>query len=124
MATKAQGSAATSNLSPPTSGSVKGGEGARASSPPDAATMYGAFPALASRVRVTLKADAHPSKWWMVDGRGGEQVDALLLVYTPVEGKGAKRVYVYDGDHSGTLKFIREGGSGAYGHMEIEPQNA
>lgn len=83
-------------------------------------TIYGAYPATATRGSVRLKADAHPSKWWIEQGRGGELVEVLIIEYQPDPAGPSKRVYAYDGDGEATMKFIEHAGSGAYGHREVE----
>lgn len=84
--------------------------------------MYGPFHAMAEPATVVLAADAHPSRWWVAAGLGGTAAAVLRITYTPVPGGRPRLVYVFDGDGSGTAKFLRAGGSAAYGHMEVEVQ--
>lgn len=84
-------------------------------------TFYGPYPATATEATIRLKPDAHPSRWWMEKGLGGREVSVLVIEYQPDPNKPSKRVYIYDEDGDGTLKFVQHAGSGAYGHQEVEP---
>lgn len=84
------------------------------------ATLYHGVSAIATPVEVTVirEEDVHPQKWFVSAGLCGKKVEALRLEWRHPSTLEIMETYVYDGDGSGTAKFVENGGERG-DHLEI-----
>lgn len=86
----------------------------------EAATTYQGRPATVKRVTLRLPDEdsKRASQWWQVEGLCGQVVEALELIWTPPGAAHPEKRYIYDGDGTGTLKFLDRGGEGSLPYRE------
>jgi len=84
-------------------------------------TVYAKEPATARSVRVRCEEETpeNASHWWIAAGLGGQVVPALAITFRPPTEEKSRTVYVYDGDGTGTFKFIKNGGDTSFKHFEV-----
>ncbi len=117
VADETEGAQSTEGTETPTSsakGERKAGKGAAGAT----TSTYDGISVMVTPGALIVQEDAHPSKWWVAEGLAGTEVKVLFLSWTNSFGQG-KKVAMYDGDGSATLKYIKNNGSPKFGHREI-----
>jgi len=80
-------------------------------------TSYQGWPATARVATITVPDNLKPQHW--AYSIRGQEVPVVVVTYTTTHHDQPQVVNVYDGDGSGSRKFVQGGGLGKYEHMEV-----